>query len=62
MNILDDNLQSLGMMQIVRDGTHRYGNIIDWVIVENSNMNHSYSCDFLSDHRYALLYCNTVKK
>ena len=65
IHILDDSMQALGLDQVVEQPTHKNGNILDLIMIEDWHNDREYKVqigDFLSDHRFVSLQLNLIKK
>ena len=52
---LDDSIHALGLDQVVDQPTHKNGNILDLIMIEDWHNDREYKvqvCDFLSDHKF----------
>ena len=58
IQVFSESLEMLGLKQMVKEFTHRNGNILDVVITENSESNINMEChvdEFISNHRFVQL-------
>ena len=65
IHILDDSIQALGLDQVVDQPTHKNGNILDLIMIEDWHNDREYKVqvgDFLSDHKFISLQLSLIKK
>ena len=65
IHIFDDSIQALGLDQVVDQPTHKNGNILDLIMIEDWHNDREYKVqvgDFLSDHKFISLQLSLIKK
>ena len=65
IHILDDSIQALGLDQVVDQPTHKNGNTLDLLMIEDWHNDQEYKVqvgDFLSDHKFISLQLSLIKK
>ena len=65
IHILDDSIQALGLDQVVDQPTHKNGNNLDLIMIEDWHNDREYKVqvgDFLSDHKFVSLQLNLLKE
>ena len=65
IHILDDSIQALGLDQVVDQPTHKNGNILDLIMIEDWHNDREYKVqvgDFLLDHKFVSLQLSLIKK
>ena len=64
IHILDDSIQALGLDQVVEHPTHKNGNILDLIMIEDWHNDWEYKVqvgDFLLDHKFVSLKLSLLK-
>ena len=62
---MDDSIQALGLDQVMDQPTHKNGNILDLIMIEDWHNDREYKiqvCDFLLDHRSVSLQLSLIQK
>ena len=65
IHILDDSIQALGFDQVVDQPTHKNGNILDLIMIEDWHNDQEYEVqvgDFLLDHTFVSLQLSLIKE